>query len=371
MRVAILGSRGYPSTYGGYETLVRYLVADWVDRGHDVTVYCRFRSGNKRMWFVDGVRCIWTPGHESKALSTLSFGGTSHLDAAFRKYDAILVLNVANGFYLPLMRALRVPTAVNTDGIEWERGKWGKIARRVFYWGAALTARFGDVLVADSRAMGRVWERLFGVESVFIPYGAPVLEHVGKGRITKLGLRERAYVLVVARLIPENNVEMALEALARMPERCQAVIAGSANSDSPLEDRLRELNREGHVLWLGHVADQELLAELWANCGAYVHGHSVGGTNPGLLQALGAGAPTIALDTEFNREVIDSDEQLFPLDAEELARRLTALLADPERQSRFTAHGRAVVAGRYLWSQVSDAYLAAIEKAQERRSTRK
>jgi glycosyltransferase involved in cell wall biosynthesis len=366
VNIAILGSRGFPSTYGGYETLVRYLAPEWVREGHEVTVYCRTDQEGKRSSFIEGVRCIRTPGFDSKSWSTLSFGATSHIDAAFRGYDASLVLNVANGFYLPLLRARHMPTVVNTDGIEWERGKWSRTAQRVFYRGAALTARHANVLVADSRAIARVWERLFDVSARFIPYGAPVVGEAGEDRIRALGLTRRTYVLVVARLIPENNVELTLDALDLMSDaRPPAVIVGSANYASPLEARLRDLDGRGQLQWLGHVDDQELLTQLWANSGAYVHGHSVGGTNPALLQALGAGAPTIALDTEFNREVVEREEQLYPGDAVALASRLSSLLGDPIVQERFAAHGQAVVGERYAWTDVSQAYLAALSDARD------
>jgi glycosyltransferase involved in cell wall biosynthesis len=361
VKLAILGSRGFPSTYGGYETLVRYLARDWIRRGHEVTVYCRTRDDGRRMWLNEGVRCIWTPGRDSKSLSTLSFGATSHTDATFRGYDAVLVLNVANGFYLPLLRARGIPTVVNTDGIEWERGKWGQVARRVFYRGAALSARLADALVADSEAIAEIWNRLFLVDAKFIPYGAPVVEYPGDARVRALGLRPKSYVLVVARLIPENNIELALDALELVSTRRQAVIVGSANYDSPLESRLRDLDQRGRVRWLGHVSDQELLVQLWANSGAYVHGHSVGGTNPGLLQALGAGAPTLALDTVFNREVIRHDEQLFTADPHDLASRLDGVLGDRDTQSRLAEHGRTVVSDRYSWDDVCSAYLQVLE----------
>ena len=363
MKLAILGSRGFPSTYGGYETLVRYLARDWTQRGHDVTVYCRTRDDGRSSWRTEDVRCIWTPGRDSKSLSTLSFGATSHVDAAIRGYDAVLVLNIANGFFLPLLRARGVPTVVNTDGVEWERGKWGQVARRVFYRGAALTARFADGLVADSEAIARLWEREFSVSSTFIPYGAPVINDAGDTRVTALGLTPGAYVLVVARLIPENNVELILDALELMPKRVPAVIVGSSNYDSPLENRLRALDHRGRIRWLGHVSDQGLLVQLWSNSGAYVHGHSVGGTNPGLLQALGAGAPTLALDTEFNREVIRHDDQMFTATPDDLADRMSELLGNPAIQRALADRGRAIVAERYSWDDVCVAYLDALEEA--------
>jgi hypothetical protein len=139
-RIAILGSRGFPSTYGGYETLVRYLARQWTAEGIEVTVYCRTKDGGRRTWVTEGVRCVWTPGRDTKSLSTLSYGLTSHLAASHQKFDAALVLNVANGFYLPVLRAAGIPTAVNTDGLEWERGKWNSLAKRVFLAGAKATA---------------------------------------------------------------------------------------------------------------------------------------------------------------------------------------------------------------------------------------
>src|SRR5579863_6883118 len=139
LRIAILGSRGFPSTYGGYETLVRRLAPYIVRAGHDVTVYCRTRDEGRRTWVNEDVRCIATPGRDTKSLSTLSFGMTATFDACFRRFDAILVLNIANGFWLPLLRAARTPFAVNTDGIEWERGKWSVAGRPAFRAGAWMT----------------------------------------------------------------------------------------------------------------------------------------------------------------------------------------------------------------------------------------
>jgi glycosyltransferase involved in cell wall biosynthesis len=360
LRIAILGGRGYPSTYGGYETLVRHLAPQWAADGHQVTVYCRSRETPGRKWQVGGVECRWTPGVDSTKLSTLTFGATANIDAALRGYDVALVLNVANGFYLPLLKARGIPSVLNTDGIEWERGKWGKVARRVFLAGAQLSARYADLLVADSQAIGDIWQEKFGVQSRFIPYGGDVVEQHSSDRIEVLGLEPERYVLAVARLIPENNIELLLDALDCGEITAPTVVVGSATASSPIEQRLRELDARGRVKWLGHVSDQDLLLELWGQCGVYVHGHSVGGTNPALLQALGAGAPTLALDTVFSREVIGGDEQLFGGEAAELAARIKEVLADAALRARFREHGWSVIRERYSWPDVIDAYLDAL-----------
>lgn len=364
-KIAILGSRGFPSTYGGYETMVRELARDWAGRGIEVTVYCRERPGRVRAWQEKGVECRWTPGLESTSLSTLSYGLTSHFDAAFRDFDAALVVNVANGFFLPALKAGGIPVAINTDGIEWERGKWGAMARRVFRMGALAAARFADVIVADSLEISRIWKREFGVDSEFIPYGAPVLKDVPDERVRELGLQPGGYALVVARLVPENNVDLALDALT---DELPLVVVGSGSGDSPVERRLEALSADDRILWLGHVADQDLLSQLWANSALYFHGHSVGGTNPALLQAMGAGAPVIALDTPFNREVLADGDQLFTHEADRVREMARMLLADPILSESWRESARNRVESAYSWTDVSERYLAALALAAARRS---
>jgi glycosyltransferase involved in cell wall biosynthesis len=370
--VAILGSRGFPSTYGGYETLVRHLARDWTSDGLTVTVYCREKPSRASAWFEEGVKCRWTPGIDSKALSTLTFGATSQLDAGTRGFDAALVLNIANGIFLPVLRRAGVPTVVNTDGLEWERGKWGRVAKRTFRYGAEMCARHADVVVADSRAMGDIWHREFGVRCQFIPYGADVVTQVACESILPLGLRPGAYALVVARLVPENNVELILDAMKLVEgPKPPLVVVGAANYRSELSQRLMRLSERGEVKWLDHVHDQRLLQQLWSNASVYMHGHSVGGTNPALLQALGFGAPTLALDTRFNGEVMNHEhEQLFPHDPARLAQMIRDVVADPARRERFRARGQAIVAERYRWDSVVQDYFEALREARTRLDNR-
>ena len=304
------------------------------------------------------MRCIATPGYDTKSLSTLTFGLTATLDASFRRFDSILVLNIANGFWFPVLRAARTPFAVNTDGIEWERGKWSRLGRATFRAGAWMTARNAGALICDSHAIGAIWEETFRRKSTFIPYGAPVLDGVGRDRLETVGLQDQPYLLVVARLAPENNVELTLDALDLLGDQApMAVIVGSANFDSPIEARLQVMEAAGHVKWLGHVDDQQLLTQLWAHSAVYVHGHSVGGTNPALLQALGAGAPTLALDTPFNAEVLPYAEHRFPLDARVLADQIQLVTASPSLQEEMAQRGRTVIRERYSWDNVCQAYM--------------
>jgi glycosyltransferase involved in cell wall biosynthesis len=357
VRVAVVGSRGYPSDYGGFETFVRRLAPHLRDAGDEVTVYGRATHAHATEEIVDGIRCVRTAGIDRKSISTLVSGFTSSLHARGRQFDAALVLNCANGLWLPILRQAGIPCAVNVDGIEWERDKWGRVGKQVFVAGARATARWADRVVVDSLEIGRIWQERFGVGSTFIPYGADAVSALPDEKVRELGLEPGSYLLVVARLVPENNVELFLEALDLLPPDLPAVIVGSANYDSPVEVRLRRaLAARPTLVATGHVSDQDLLAQLWAHALLYFHGHSVGGTNPALLQALGYGCPTVALDTPYNREVLQRDDQLVARSPRMLADRIRELLGDESARVALREHGRAVVSERYRWDDVCARY---------------
>jgi glycosyltransferase involved in cell wall biosynthesis len=361
MRIHILGTRGFPSSYGGFETLVRHLAPELVQRGHEVTVFDRepVRRPAGRVRVIDGVRVYSSPGLSGTASSTLSHGLTSSLVTAVERPNVALVMNVANGFWLPALRARGVPVVLNVDGIEWERDKWSATGKRVFRAAARATARWADTLIADSDAIADRWLTEFDRDSIFVPYGGDVPGGPpGPERVTGLGLAPGGYALIVARLVPENNVSTMLEAAKRTG--APVVVVGSGSGE--LEEQVRAQHDPPRIHALGHVADQELLSALWAHCGVYLHGHSVGGTNPALVQAMGLGAPVLALDTPFNAEVLDNDDMLVPLEPEIIARRAGALLASAETRAGAARWGRRRVAEVYNWAGVCDGYEAVLRK---------
>jgi glycosyltransferase involved in cell wall biosynthesis len=328
-----------------------------VDRGHQVTVFdrehCRHQDG-RRARVVDDVRVLSSWGLDGTASSTLSHGLSSTLVTAKEKPDVALVMNVANGFFLPVLRARGVPVALNVDGIEWERDKWSSVGKRVFRAGAASTARWADCLIADSMAIAELWRTEFHRDSCFIPYGGdPQSRLPGPEKVVHLGLEPGGYVLIVARLVPENNVTMMLEA-ARRTGKPTVVVGSGGGSD--LERQIRAQHNPPQVMALGHVSDQDLLSALWVHCGVYLHGHSAGGTNPALVQAMGLGAPVLALDTRFNREVVARDDLLVPLEADVIARRADMLLRSLELRTAATTWGRARIATAYNWAAVCARY---------------
>lgn len=351
--VAVIGTRGYPSFYGGFETAVRKLAPYLADHFWEVTVYGRSADLEQHSDKDPRVDVVTTPGVENKSLSTLSYGLTACVHAAWKKPDVALVMNVANGFWLPLLRLRGVPTVVNVDGIEWERAKWGRLAKFIFKLGARMTARFGTVLIADSKEIGRRWQEEFGRSCVFIPYGGePGAERPAEG-----DLQPERYVLAVARFVPENTIPEFIEAAKKLARDYQVVIVGSSGYGGQIEEDVRALAAEyTNVRWLGHVSDDQRLLALWRNCGAYFHGHSVGGTNPALVQAMANGAPVIARDTVFNREVLGNKAAFCSPDAVDIERAVRGVMDSPSEQKRLSGVSLERVQQGYTWAAVCAAY---------------
>lgn len=352
--VVIIGTRGYPSYYGGFETAVRRIAPYLADQGWDVTVYGRHGATSTSDPDVDPrVHCRVTRGVERKSLSTLSYGLTACLDAAKHKPDVALVMNVANGFWLPILKARDIPTLINVDGIEWDRAKWGRLAKWMFRSGAKLTARFGNRLVYDSRVIAQRWNQDFDTEGAFIPYGGsipPVLP-------LEPGLTHRGYVLVVARFVPENTIPEFLAAAASIAEKYDVVVVGSEGYGGPLDTQAAELAESNtRIRWLGHVSDDRRLFSLWQHAGVYFHGHSVGGTNPALVQAMACGAPTVARDTPYNREVLGSSGKFVAPNSKDIEGGVLAGMADVEWQGDANSQGLRRVADTYTWEKVCQAY---------------
>jgi glycosyltransferase involved in cell wall biosynthesis len=356
--VAIIGTRGYPSYYGGFETAVRKLAPYLAGRGWEVTVYGRPGARSDDPSRDPRVNVITTPGIENKSLSTLSFGFTSCLHAAWKKPSVALVMNVANGFWLPLLALRGIPTVVNVDGIEWERAKWGRLAKFVFKLGARLTAKYGTVLVADSKEIARRWQEDFSRESVFIPYGGDASSASGSDTFPK-----GRYVLAVARFVPENTVPEFLQAAERLAPDYQIVIVGSSGYGGALEEQVEGLvSKTTNVHWLGHVADDQRLLSLWKNCGVYFHGHSVGGTNPALVQAMANGAPTVARSTVYNREVLGPDGAFCEPDPMAIEVAIRKVMDSPEEQERLSKLSLDRLQKGYTWEAVCDSYEVELAK---------
>ena len=357
--VAIIGSRGYPSYYGGFETLVRRLAPYLSDAGWSVTVYGRPGSVNLDDPLRDDrVDSMTTWGVESKSLSTLSFGASATISSIARRHDVALVLNVANGFWLPLLKLRGIPTFVNVDGIEWERAKWGRAAKMTFKLGALMTSRYGGHLIFDAKGIADIWAKEFKKHGTIIPYGG---EDTGPLAVPD-GLTSGQYVLLVARFVPENTINEFLDAVEILAVDHQVVIVGSSGYGGDLDLRVDALQKSAdHVHWYGHISDDRVLFALWQHAGAYFHGHSVGGTNPALVQAMACGAPTVARDTVFNREVLGECAVFTEPSVGAIVENISSLLADSALRRSLGEQAKLRAAKFYSWETVCQDYAKLLE----------
>jgi glycosyltransferase involved in cell wall biosynthesis len=359
--VGVFGARTIPSTYSGYETFLTTLLPRLAARGHRVTMYCRSTETLGDDEF-EGVHRVRLPAIAGKYFNTPSHGLVASLRCRLARHDVVLVVNVANALYCALNKYTGQRILLNTDGQEWLRGKWGPVARWFFRL-CARTARFGATgLISDSAAMATIYEQEFASPSSVIPYCfpsvAPVLPTSAPERI---GVRRGAYFLIAARLNPENNVDVIAEQYCRSAFRQPLVVLGTANYRSPVATRLARLAaRDERVRLVGHVADRSEFLDLVGSATAYLHGHSVGGMNPSLLEAMCAGALVVALDTPFNRETLADAGLFFALDPSRgpTLREVLGGLGDegPQSLRRLRAAAEARAAACYDVDTVVNAY---------------
>jgi glycosyltransferase involved in cell wall biosynthesis len=354
MRIAMLGTRGVPPRYGGFETAVDEIGRRLVARGHEVVVYCR--NPGQTVTQHDGMRLVNLPAVRQRTLETLSHTGLSTLHAALRdRPDVAMVFNAANAPFIPLLRAARIPTAVHVDGIEWQRAKWKGIGARYYRWAERASVRWADEVVADARAIVEHVSLSYGRQSVYIPYGAPLVDPASD-RLAELGLEPGGYHLVVARFERENHLDVVVEGRLRSTATAPLVVVGGAPYAEGYERRVRELvGSDERVRFLGAVWDQALLDQLYGHATSYLHGHSVGGTNPSLLRAMGAGASVTAWDVVFNREVTGGLAR-FVTDADGVA---AALAEDEDDPAGTKERGEALrerARSAYRWDEVAAAY---------------
>lgn len=353
MRIALLGTRGVPARYGGFETCVEEVGRRLAARGHDVVVYCRRGPGEEECPKTYlGMELVHLPALRRRALETLSHTGLSVAHLLRRPVDAAVLFNAGNAPWLPVLRARGIPVATHVDGLEWKRAKWGRVGRRYYRAAEALSVRWSDALIADAQGISDYYRSRHGAGTVLLTYGAPAVPG-DTSRLGELGLRPAGYHLVVARFEPENHVHLAVEGYVRSRSALPLVVVGSAPYADAYIRQVRSV-ADDRVRFLGPVWDQHLLDQLYAGALTYVHGHSVGGTNPSLLRAVGAGTSTLAYDVEFNREVLGEAGRYFR-DAEQLRLLLEAAEEDRDANQR---QAEAVLgrATRYEWDDVADGY---------------
>jgi glycosyltransferase involved in cell wall biosynthesis len=361
MKIAILGIRGIPANYGGFETFAEELSTRLVRRGHDVTVYGRSNNIRHPEANYRGVRLAVLPTIPTKHLDTVAhtFLSVLHvLGQRFRgrSFDAILMCNAVNAIFCLLPRAVGIPVALNVDGIERLRKKWGPSARAVYRLSETLATRIPSVVVTDAGVIEQYFRQQHGTVTEMIAYGADTTRTESTATLDRLGLEPRRYFLYVSRLEPENNAHLAIEAYnAAQLDGYPLVVVGDAPYASEYIARLRALASPG-VLLPGAIYG-EGYRELRSHAYAWIQATEVGGTHPALLEAMGAGNCVLAKDTPEHREVLD-DTGLYFDRVEDLAALMRGVVDDESGVRRMRAAARSRVEALYSWDAVTEQYEA-------------
>lgn len=356
MKIGILGTRGIPARYGGFETLAEELSARLAARGHDVTVYTRTRYAERGLREWRGAKVRVLPTIPTKYLDTVAHGLLSALDAVFERFDAVLVCNAINAAasFLPRL-AGRTRVVLNVDGLERHRRKWSALGQLAYRVSEKLSTIVPDAVVSDAEVIRTYYRDHYGFESHFIPYGGDLPEPSGTDALERLGLSRDKYVLYVSRLEPENNADAVVRAYRDVPGDTPLVVVGDAPYAT---DYIARVHREAdpRVKFPGAIYGDGY-RQLLSSAAIYVQATEVGGTHPALVEALGYGRVVAYNETPENEEVAGG--AALPFDVrrpETLTRLLTGILDDPDSASVWKERARARARQRYRWDDVADRY---------------
>jgi glycosyltransferase involved in cell wall biosynthesis len=372
MRIAIMGTRGVPAAYGGFETFAEELGARLAARGHAVTVYGRAHVVPAGLREHRGMHLRILPTIRHKYLDTVAHTGLSVLDGLVRRFEVALICNNANAPFAIVPRLAGTKVILNVDGLEWQRGKWNRLGRWYYQACAWLSPKLPIVLVSDAHVIARWYRERYGRRTVYIPYGSDPTRVPPGETLASLGLEPGRYVLYVSRLEPENNAHIVIDGYRRAGGLdalgIPLVVVGDAPYATAYKAELEAaaaatpgVTLTGYIFGSGY-------AELQSNAMLYVQATEVGGTHPALVEAMGRGAAIVANDVPEHREVLaDAGTYYDRNDPDALAACLRQLAADPDARTALATAAADRARAEFSWDHVTDEYERLFESLLERR----
>jgi len=355
MRLAILGTRGVPANYGGFETFAEQFGRRMAERGHEVTVYGRNRYIARGLNTYRGMRIIRLPAPRAKYLETVVHTMFAAIHAIGGRYDIVYVCNSANVPAVILLRLLGRRVVLNVDGLEWQRAKWNPIGKAYYRLCAWAAARLPVHLVTDAHVIQDYYARAYGRRTDYFPYGTDLEPVPDDGTLARFGLEPGRYVLYVSRLEPENNADVVIDAYARVTSDLPLAIVGGAPYASDYIARLHA-TADPRVRFLGGVYGDGYHV-LRSHAAAYVQATEVGGTHPALVEAMGFGNVILANDVPEHREALGDAGRYYRGPAA-LARELQAILDDSELAWELGRRAHARARAMFGWDAIADGYEA-------------
>lgn len=352
MKIAIVGTRGIPNRYGGFERFAEQISSRFAGHGHEVTVYCRRAFVRPDDEYDRRVRRVIVPSLHQKHLDTWVSTFLASIHAAFSRYDVVLLCNVANAPLAFIPRLFAKPIVLNVDGLDRKRGKWNWLGAQVLHFCEWVSSFSPTRLVTDAKAIHDYYLEKYGSESTVIGYGSEIPP--GDYGLNGFHLEPRRYVLYVSRLEPENNPDLVLRSWRRVKTDWPLVMVGDNRYDAGYVDRLRQL-ADDRVMFTGAVYG----AGYWAlqkHAGVFVFACEVGGVHPALIESMAAQNATLYLDTPENRETADDAAMQYSKDEADLAQKLQMLLDNEEKREEFGLLARHRAEARFVWEAVANKY---------------
>lgn len=355
LKIALIGTRGVPAKYGGFETCVEEVGKRLVKNGHNVTVYCRSSYYRKKKKEYLGMRLVHLPNLKKKSLDTMSHTFLSVWHALFCKYDIYMTFNAANSFFLLPLRLAGKTIANNTDGLEWKRSKWGIAGKNYYKLAEKVSCLLVNRLVSDSKGMMSYYRCKHGTDSTEIAYGAPIQSTDSTRIIEKMGLAPQKYFLQITRFEPENHPLLTIQAYKKLNTNKKLVLVGGNPYPNDYTEKIKR-EKNNKIKLPGFIYDQETLRELWCHCFAYIHGNSVGGTNPALLQTMASGCFTIAIDNPFNRDVLEHCGIYYKKNVGDLVEKMKWALENDNKLNELRRRAQKRIRDFYSWDRISEQY---------------
>ncbi|MFR9651279.1 MAG: DUF1972 domain-containing protein [Rikenellaceae bacterium] len=349
-RVAIIGTVGVPAAYGGFETLVENIIGENASKDIEYTIFCSSKDCPNRLNEYKGAKLKYI-GLHANGIQSIIYDGLS-LMQSIRGYDVVVALGVSGGIFFPFFRLLnRRRFIVNIDGLEWKRDKWGGLAKFILHLSERLAVRFADVIIADNQGIVDHVESSYNKESRLIAYGGDhVVRNISDEQtnsiLAKYGVERDEYAITVCRIEPENNCDKILKAFAE--SKLPLIFIGNwAKSEygASLKDRYSHYS---NINIIDAVYDLDTLYVLRSNSKYYIHGHSAGGTNPSLVEAMYCRCNIVAYDVIYNRETTENAACYFSNEAELISR-----LTDSDSNGNKMYN---IAQKRYCWSIIAKQY---------------
>ncbi len=308
----ILGTRGIPAAHGGFETFAEKLALFLVRQGFSVTVYCQTDGpadlkGREDYW--NGIHRVHYGTKRGGVAGTMEFDLACVRDV-LKRPGVDLVLGYNTAIFNVLQKLKRRKVYMNMDGIEWKRAKWSTPAKLWLFLNEIIGANLCNTPIADHPEIGRHVTKRTLRSPIVIPYGSDVVRGASVGPVRDLGLRKGQYFISVARIEPENSIIEIIEAFLEAGTEMDLLVLGRLDPDNAYHRKVRDAGR-GRVLFPGGIYEDHRVKSLRFHARAYFHGHQVGGTNPSLVEALGAGSAVIAHDNVFNRWTAGAEQMFF------------------------------------------------------------